>query len=339
MRRVGRGWRLTLAGALIGVSGCELQEVTLTQPEDLVVAEAEVVVTRTLPPGGEDPERVPHLIASVFLHRTYGGADMLVPNAVVTITARASGLAITVPEVEVAECLLFDASENEFPPPPGSCYRFAALPSPFLPGDQLDLEVTTDRGENLLGTATVPGSFALEDLAYEPVPGPDRDFLFCTLPPESLYRISWTPSAGAWAYLAETNIDGLDRIFAPLGIEVPTSLFLDGLAVGEDTDIVFPSEFGVFDRFDLDRELSLLLQEGLPAGTFAGVSVSALDRNWVNWARGGSFNPSGAVRVPSVFGDGTGVFGAAVRQGFNVRIVPPDAEAPNLPPQCGPVEP
>jgi hypothetical protein len=32
----------------------------------------------------------------------------------------------------------------------------------------------------------------------------------------------------------------------------------------------------------------------------------------VNWVRGGSFNPSGTVRVPSISGGGTGVFGSLV---------------------------
>jgi hypothetical protein len=39
--------------------------------------------------------------------------------------------------------------------------------------------------------------------------------------------------------------------------------------------------------------------------------VAAVDRNWVNSARGGSFNPSGQVHVSTVTGDGVGVFGAA----------------------------
>lgn len=38
--------------------------------------------------------------------------------------------------------------------------------------------------------------------------------------------------------------------------------------------------------------------------------IAAGDRNYVNWLRGGRFNPSGMIRVPSVHGDGTGVFGS-----------------------------
>lgn len=98
-------------------------------------------------------------------------------------------------------------------------------------------------------------------------------------------------------------------------------LLLLGLSISEsDTTIVFPSEFGLFDRFDLDRDLALLLQTGLPFGTQAGVIVSAVDRSYVNWVRGGNFNPSGEVRVPSLQGDGTGVFGSIVRRRFDVDV-------------------
>ena len=90
-----------------------------------------------------------------------------------------------------------------------------------------------------------------------------------------------------------------------------------GLSItANDTTIVFPAEFGVFDRFDLDQDIATALQEGLPAGTVAPVTIAATDRNYVNWARGGNFNPSGQVRVPSIQGDGTGVFGTFVVRGF-----------------------
>ena len=54
----------------------------------------------------------------------------------------------------------------------------------------------------------------------------------------------------------------------------------------EDTTVVFPTEFGVFERFDLDGDLALAVSEGLPAGTYADVTIGALDRNWANWVRG-----------------------------------------------------
>ena len=72
--------------------------------------------------------------------------------------------------------------------------------------------------------------------------------------------------------------------------------------------------------------------EGLPDGVAAEVSITAVDRNFVNWARGGNFNPSGQVRVPSLFGEGTGVFGSTIGRTFRV-IVSSDSipETPDCP--------
>ncbi len=112
----------------------------------------------------------------------------------------------------------------------------------------------------------------------------------------------------------------------------PDELDLLGLAIGAaDTTIVFPQEFGVFDRFTVDRDLLLALQEGLPAGARADVLVAAGDRNFVNWVRGGNFNPSGQVRVPSVTGDGTGVFGSLVVRGRTLLTEPDGTGIPSCP--------
>ena len=94
---------------------------------------------------------------------------------------------------------------------------------------------------------------------------------------------------------------------------------------------MFPSEFGVFDRFDLEQDLALRLQRGLPAGTDAVVTIAAVERNYVNWVRGGSFNPSGQVRVASLRGDGTGVFGAAVVRRFSVVAESGPGGSPDCP--------
>jgi hypothetical protein len=48
------------------------------------------------------------------------------------------------------------------------------------------------------------------------------------------------------------------------------------------------------------------------------VAITAVERNFVNWVRGGSFNPSGTVRVSSIVGDGSGVFGAASTRRFTL---------------------
>jgi hypothetical protein len=141
----------------------------------------------------------------------------------------------------------------------------------------------------------------------------------CTLRPDTPLEVRWTQSEGAAAYINETRIDGLDEALAPEGIPAPDELYLLGLSISAaDTTIVFPAEFGVFDRFGLDQALTVRLQRGLPEGAAALVGISAADANYVNWARGGNFNPSGQVRIPSVRGDGTGVFASMVMRRFAV---------------------
>ena len=122
----------------------------------------------------------------------------------------------------------------------------------------------------------------------------------------------------------ETVIVGIKDGLAPLGIDVESdTLELLGLSISaSDTTIVFPGEFGIFSRFELDQDLATSLQDGLPPGTRAPVMISATDRNYVNWVRGGNFNPSGQVRVPSIRGDGTGVFASTVTRTFEVVVNP-----------------
>jgi hypothetical protein len=128
----------------------------------------------------------------------------------------------------------------------------------------------------------------------------------------------------------ETVIVGIKDAFAPLGIDVKSdTLELLGLSISaSDTTIVFPGEFGIFSRFELDQELATSLQDGLPAGVRAPVMISATDRNYVNWVRGGNFNPSGQVRVPSVRGDGTGVFASSVTRTFEVVVSAASSQGP-----------
>ena len=123
---------------------------------------------------------------------------------------------------------------------------------------------------------------------------------------------------------------GLQESYRNKGITLSEDpLLLLGLSISQtDTTIVFPSEFGIFDRADIERDALLELQKGLPLNTDAAVVVAAVDRNYVNWVRGGNFNPSGQVRVPSVHGDGIGFFGSLVRRVFNVEVGEPTAETP-----------
>ncbi|MGH7553588.1 MAG: hypothetical protein ACREMQ_11245 [Longimicrobiales bacterium] len=153
----------------------------------------------------------------------------------------------------------------------------------------------------------------------------------CVLPPDTPLEMLWTRSDGAWVYVVEAELRRIVPALRERGVTLRRDpLRLVGLSISEsDTTIVFPAELGIFDRFDDDVTSTLLaLRNGLPPGVDAEVLVTAGDRNYVNWVRGGRFDPSGQVRVPSVRGDGTGVFGSMTPR--RLRITTTDG--PNRPP-------
>ncbi len=290
------GLALTCGWASVFLTACELDEITVVDVEDVVVAEVYVDLA-------SDPanNRV-----SAFLHRTLGvrsgGGDALA-NAVVTIT-RSDGFEFTLTLADVQDCITGDPDGDA-----GACFLADPVEASLLsPGDLFEVEVATG-GRTILGSTRVPGGFELDGLPR-----------VCRLEPNTLLSVRWTRSERAWAYFNETSIRDLSVALAPEGIDVEDDpLYLLGVSVSDtDTMIVFPSEFGVFNRFDLEQDLSVRLQRGLPEGVRAEVSITAADRNSVNWARGGNFNPSGQVRVPSLRGGGTGVFGSTVSRRFNV---------------------
>lgn len=277
-------------------AGCELQEITLAESQDLVIAEVLVQI-------GQGANRI-----TAFLHRTEdgnrgGGGE--VPGARVQLLVGPGTAAVELRETDVDQCLV--PTEDPAEQVPGTCYAAAPLDE-LLVSDRDSIRVVIDLpdGGQLWGETVVPGGFD--------VVSPSSSV--CTLGAGETLEIQWTASAGAWAYVSETVISGLRDALEPQGIEVEEDpLDLVGLSISAaDTTIVFPTEFGVFERFDLDRDLALLLQQGLPAGVSVGVVVGAVDRNFVNWVRGGDFNPSGQVRIPSLQGDGTGLLGSVVRR-------------------------
>ena len=235
---------------------------------------------------------------------------------------REDGLTLTLVVSRNEECLRSYPKDAT-----GTCFLAeAALASSLQAGDALELEIILSDGRTLFGATRIPGSFQIDGLDPS---GLDPS---CRMEPDELMTVRWSRSAGAWAYVNETSIRGLADALAPDGIDVKDPLYLLGLSISaNDTTIVFPSEFGIFDRFELDQDLTVRLQQGLPAFTNANISITAVDRNHVNWARGGNFNPSGQVRVSSLRGDGTGVFGAAVVRQFSVF----SSDDPELgPPTC-----
>ena len=81
------------------------------------------------------------------------------------------------------------------------------------------------------------------------------------------------------------------------------------------------------------RKAARRLETGLPWGVTAETAAAAVDRNWANWIRPGRYNSNGEVRIPSVFGDGTGLFGTATR--WTVTMESRDAEDEDGLVECG----
>lgn len=265
------------------LSACEIQQVTLAPSEDVVVVEAYL--------------RSDQVRQIVLLHRTLRGDAALPVSASVTVTGP-DGVDHAFTSTAMNACV-------KGPQHDGSCYVSDDVFQPVV-GARYHLTVQTADGRRIEGETVVPGAYDVVRPASFP----------CTMPAGEPLELMWTASDGAWVYLVDAALEGLRDALAPKGIVVEEDPFrLSGLSISrEDTTITFPTELGVFDRNSLSPELLLELQKGLPDGVEARITVSAADRNYTNWARRGSFNPSGLIRVSSVAGDGIGVFGS-----LNVR--------------------
>jgi hypothetical protein len=303
------------AALVLLVAACELAEVTVATPRDIIIAE---VVLR---PGAA--------WQTAYLHRTtsdFGSARVF--NATVVVREQGADGEIVFHTAEDSLCL----THAPLPPPPhtGSCYvaRGADL---VRPGGRYTLQVALADGRRLSGSTSVPEDFEI----VKPATGSDG-IARCRLPPGSATRLTWRRAEGAWVYIGETRLHGLVDALRTAGVQVPPReedhIDLLGLSIGAaDTSLVFPGEFGLFDRFDdALHPVLLAIRDGLPPGVTAEIAIAAADRNYVNWVRGGNFNPSGAVRLPSVSGDGTGVFGSVV-----IRRVVLDPTLPETAAACG----
>jgi hypothetical protein len=286
-------WRVArCAAAAVLLGGCNLSDVTISVPADVIVAE--VVL------------RAGDTVQTAYLHRTLSDRG----------TARVFNAALTVREVETGALLHFMAADDStcLSPPPespqsnmGVCYAARGGVQMVKPGGRYTLEVLLPDGRRLTGSTDVPGAFQI----VRPVADS------CSLAPGTSLDLTWTRSAGASVYIGETRLQGLVQALRRAGVPVDGAdrdIDLLALAVGSaDTTMAFPGSFGLFDRFDPELHgILLAIRDGLPPGVDAAVAIAAADRNYVNWVRGGTFNPSGTVRLPSVQGDGTGVFGSLV---------------------------
>jgi len=299
-----------VGAACAAAAGCQLREITLAEPEDVIVAEI------VLQAGGT--------LQLAWLHRTLGSDSLAVPGATVEVTGPGGGIVAFRP-ASARVCV--DSSAAFAPDTSGSCYSASTAPSTIAPGESYTLDIVTAEGRRLTGTTTVPGPLRVTRPAS--LAGAISGQPGCALPAATLLPLTWTRSSGAWVYVSETRMLHVRRAFDPASPD-DRPLDLVGLSVSAaDTTIVFPSEFGLFDRADsADAPLLRALQGGLPAGVSATVTIAAADRNYVDWVRRGSFNPSGVVQIPSIRGDGTGVFGSVVP----VRFAVTSAAGSTLPP-------
>jgi len=279
------GESLSFLVLLLCVAACELTEVTLADPADLVIAE---IVLRADAP-----------IQLAFLHRTLGNAASLEETGARIVVTDERGEEMLFSEVSPEVCLE-DASAGT---KVGTCYSTHDPPFPIRRGGTYAIRIDLAGGGTLTGRTRVPGDFSIRT----PVAS------MCRLEADRTIEIRWTRSEGSWVYVSEAKIAGLRAALSKRGVMLQDepARFL-GLAISaQDTTLVFPSELGLFDRADPDLADALIaIRGGLPADVAAEFVVAAADRNYVNWVRGGQFNPSGIVQIPSLVGEGTGVFGS-----------------------------
>jgi hypothetical protein len=290
-----RDWRLR-AGALLCAclaAGCDLAEVTTAPGDDVIVVEGVL--------------RTDFQTQQVLLHRTVDGALASgVEGAEVTVTGAAGDVHRLVPGTE---CYQIDAlyAQSDSLDFRGSCYITSGQDVDWVqPGQSYDLRVETPDGRVVEGRTHVPGAYTVTAVRDDPELG-----LLCSLAPDSAFQLVWRQSAGAWSYVADLSILGLSQTLKGQDFRVPDPMLVRGLSVSQsDTTLVLPTEFGIFERLQYDSDLLVAISHGFPEGTRLDLVLAAADRNWVNSVRGGSFNPSGLVRISTVVGDGVGVFGS-----------------------------
>ena len=325
MRGAGMRRLLTLPGMMVAAAGCDVTDVPAGSGQKMIVASATVVLT--IDPA--DSTRI-GTRAVALVSEAYRQVLTEVPGASVRVTG-ASGRSLSLVEEEDAlgtcSVLPEDLYGDDGPLGPiGSCHTAAAPSAIFAPGEVLSLAVTTPDGRTLEGTSRMPDAFVPQGLSVE-----DGR---CRVEPDTGYRFAWSPVDGAWAHVGEAEITGLSPdLWSPSDpLYLPVTVLGRGREV---TDMVFPRDFLLELLSDVDNvELHRTLDAGLPGGARAEVTIAALDRNWANWIREGRLNISGETVIPSVFGDGTGMFGTAVRWKVAVESRAPRG-AGDLP-LCGP---
>ena len=289
-------------------AACDLAKIEVVVPVPYQVV-AEVTAVVTVEP--TDPSRSTTHVTAIMTRYPDGGHPHGVRGASVVVSGE-SGQSVQL--LEEADPVERCVNRDFF----GSCYMAVATPGIFGPGERLSLTATLADGSQLTGSSRIPGTFLATDLALE-----DGQ---CRLAPGTNHRFAWNPVDEAVAYVAESDVHGLGQ----LGLEDGTLHLETTFIEGDRTEITFPREF----LYELDLEAARVLRVGLPDGASADIALGAVDLNWTNWIREGRINLSGDVRVPSVFGDGTGWFGTAVR--WRLSVESREANGDDDLPLCGP---
>lgn len=280
------------------LGACELDEVTAPPAEDFLVVEAVL--------------RVGRASQYVLLHRSVAGSRVPgEPGATIEVI-REDGRVIPYFEVPLRACSLIAADDDRLGniELEASCYITSPEQGFFVqPGMSYELFVRTAGGEIARGRTTLPGSFGFAVPAVRLHP---RTLTAgCTFP-ERPFQMVWRKAEGAWSYLLMLELTGWSR-FAAADALGPDPLQLLSVSVSaNDTTVIFPTNIGLFQRFDYDKRVFEVFENGIPAGVQTRLVVMAADRNYTNAIRGGRFNPSGPVQVSSVVGDAVGVFGGVV---------------------------
>lgn len=312
MKAMGK-WSRIAAGIFVavGLAGCDLDEVTIPDGEDVLIVEA------ILDAGREEQY--------VLLHHTLNGRVVGGEDGALVRVRRGDGLEVVFTEAPADACTMVDpayADGEAAVDVRATCYVSPAAEGRWVvPGAEYELLIETVDGKRLQGRTTVPGSFEPISLSAA-ARRPTGEVGQCVLPPDTPLALEWTVSAGARAYLTHMRVEGLPEALEGSGIpNIPDVVTLFGILVSEtDTTIVVPTQVGVFERQNYDNDLMLALNDGFPEGVRVRITLGAMDRNFVNGIRVDSFHPSGPVRVSSVHGDGAGVFGSFVPYAFEIEV-------------------
>ena len=308
------------------LAGCDLTDVPAGSGGNVFVTVATVVLT--VDPA--EPSRI-STRAMALVSRSHQQVLSEVPGASVRITG-ASGRSMSLVEEAdpLGACTVLSKELYEVDgrlEPIGSCHTASTASALFAPGEVLTLTVTTPDGSVLEGTSRMPDAFVPQGLSVE-----DGR---CRVEPGTGYRFAWPrrrrgmgPCGRGGDHRSQSRICG--RRTTPLYL--PVTVLGRGREV---TEMVFPGDFLLQLLSDVRHfELHRTLRAGLPGGSSADVVIAALDRNWANWIREGRANINGVVVIPSVFGDGTGMFGTAVR--WKVSVESRETDGAGDVPLCGP---